>query len=209
MPQPRSTIRSTPWKRPPSKAAITKVPRRNAGNTTVPAKSRLTCPPGARNTRVVTLKGAANADRRRLTARKAATAMDTTATLTDALESAGYTPPYSCKSGTCSSCVARLIEGAAHMKQITALSDLRDDYNSLVHGARAAPSVAPSCSRTAPRNTRRPRTSLRQAAPPNSARRPPLVLTPAARSSSLGGVDRPDPHVRWGADQDDPLPHFE
>ena len=77
---------------------------------------------------------------------------------------------------------------------------------------RAAPSAVPPCSGTAPRDTRWPRTSLRQAAPSDSAKRPPFTpwsSPSAARSSSLGGFDRPDPHIRWGANRDHPLPQFE
>jgi ring-1,2-phenylacetyl-CoA epoxidase subunit PaaE len=44
-------------------------------------------------------------------------------TILHTLEDAGYDPPYSCTSGTCSTCMAKLISGKVHMDHAFALSD--------------------------------------------------------------------------------------
>jgi ring-1,2-phenylacetyl-CoA epoxidase subunit PaaE len=49
------------------------------------------------------------------------TTTDRATTVTDALEAAGFDPPYTCRSGTCSSCVARVLEGSVVMRECHAL----------------------------------------------------------------------------------------
>jgi ring-1,2-phenylacetyl-CoA epoxidase subunit PaaE len=44
-------------------------------------------------------------------------------TILETLEDAGYDPPYSCTSGTCSTCMAKVISGKVVMDQCFALSD--------------------------------------------------------------------------------------
>jgi ring-1,2-phenylacetyl-CoA epoxidase subunit PaaE len=44
-------------------------------------------------------------------------------TILETLEDAGYDPPYSCTSGTCATCMAKLISGNVEMEQCFALSD--------------------------------------------------------------------------------------
>ncbi len=44
-------------------------------------------------------------------------------TILETLEDAGYDPPYSCTSGTCATCMAKLISGRVQMDQCFALSD--------------------------------------------------------------------------------------
>lgn len=44
-------------------------------------------------------------------------------TLLDAVRAAGRTPPYSCESGVCGTCRARLLEGKVHMRARMALGD--------------------------------------------------------------------------------------
>ena len=44
-------------------------------------------------------------------------------TILETLQDAGYDPPYSCTSGTCATCMAKLITGKVHMDQCFALSD--------------------------------------------------------------------------------------
>lgn len=41
----------------------------------------------------------------------------------DTLQDAGYDPPFSCQSGACSTCMARIIEGSATMEMCYALDD--------------------------------------------------------------------------------------
>lgn len=44
-------------------------------------------------------------------------------TVLESLQDAGYDPPYSCTSGTCATCMAKLISGKVNMDQCFALSD--------------------------------------------------------------------------------------
>jgi ring-1,2-phenylacetyl-CoA epoxidase subunit PaaE len=44
-------------------------------------------------------------------------------TILETLEQAGYDPPYSCTSGTCATCMAKIISGKVRMDQCFALSD--------------------------------------------------------------------------------------
>lgn len=44
-------------------------------------------------------------------------------TILETLQDAGYDPPYSCTSGTCATCMAKLVSGKVHMDQCFALSD--------------------------------------------------------------------------------------
>lgn len=44
-------------------------------------------------------------------------------TILDAVRRAGATPPYSCESGVCGACRARLLEGSAHLRARMALTD--------------------------------------------------------------------------------------
>lgn len=44
-------------------------------------------------------------------------------TILETLQDAGYDPPYSCTSGTCSTCMAKIISGKVTMDQCFALSD--------------------------------------------------------------------------------------
>lgn len=44
-------------------------------------------------------------------------------TVLETLQDAGYDPPYSCQSGACSTCMARIIEGTAEMEMCYALDE--------------------------------------------------------------------------------------
>ena len=41
----------------------------------------------------------------------------------DTLQDGGYDPPYSCTSGACASCMAKIVKGTADMEMCFALSD--------------------------------------------------------------------------------------
>ena len=47
---------------------------------------------------------------------------DRRTTITDALEAAGYAPPATCRSGSCSTCLARVLDGTTTMRRNYALS---------------------------------------------------------------------------------------
>lgn len=51
-------------------------------------------------------------------------------TIIETLQDAGYDPPYSCTSGTCATCMAKVISGQIEMEQCYALSDkeIADGY---------------------------------------------------------------------------------
>ena len=56
---------------------------------------------------------------------------DRRTTITDALEAAGYAPPATCRSGSCSTCVARVLDGTTSMSGNYALGtgEVSEDWS--------------------------------------------------------------------------------
>lgn len=64
-------------------------------------------------------------------------------TLLESARRAGLTPPYSCEAGNCGTCMARLVEGSATMRNNEALDDdeLAEGYILTCQGVPDTPSV--------------------------------------------------------------------